>query len=73
MAEQKVIWSALAEDQLNNTLSFYAQRNGNPNFSIKMLDEIELRIQSLLANKQIGRLTTNKVTRVLPFRTFALF
>ncbi len=73
MAEQKVIWSSLAEAQLNNTLSFYEQRNGNPDFSLKLLDEIELHIQSLLAHKQIGRLTTNKATRVLAFRTFALF
>jgi hypothetical protein len=48
MAEQKVVWSALAEDQLKNTLSFYEQRNGNPDFSLKLLDEIELRIQSLM-------------------------
>ena len=46
MARKKVIWSVRAGLELKENLEFYLERNGNPNYSIKLLEEIEELIQT---------------------------
>ena len=65
MAKRKIIWSARAESELRHVLGFYINRNGNTNYSTKLLDKTE-KIVSLLTNyPELGHLTENKITRVV--------
>lgn len=41
MAKKEIVWSNLAEIQFQTILKFYAERNGNSNYSLKLLNEVE--------------------------------
>lgn len=73
MAEKEIIWSALAKLQLTNVLEFYVQRNGNSNYSLKILSEVEDLLKTLSKAELIGRLTSNKFTRVISMKVYLLF
>lgn len=73
MANKKIIWSAHASDQLKTVLDFYTLKNGNINYSLKILNEIEDLLKVLSANDSIGRLTSNKMTRVIPMKVYLIF
>jgi plasmid stabilization system protein ParE len=70
---KKIIWSNLAKLELANVLDFYVQQNGNSNYSLKLLDEIDDVVKTLSESELIGRLTKNKITRVFPIDVFLLF
>lgn len=48
MAEKEIVWSELAKLQLANVLEFYVHRNGNSNYSLKILSEVEDLLKTLL-------------------------
>lgn len=73
MAYKKVIWSLRASFELKEILEFYLERNGNPDYSLKILVEIEELIQTLSKSHFIGRLTSNKRTRVIPMDVYLIF
>ncbi len=73
MVEKQIIWSELAKLQLTNVLEFYVHRNGNSNYSLKILDEVEDLLKTLSKSELIGRLTSNKSTRVISMKVFLLF
>ena len=73
MAEKEIIWSKLAKLQLANVLEFYVQRNGNSNYSLKLLNEIEDLLETLSNAELIGRLTNNKFTRVISMKVYLIF
>ncbi len=54
-------------------LEYYVERNGNSEYSLKILDEIEDLLNTISKSEYIGRLTENKVTRVLPMKVYLLF
>jgi hypothetical protein len=73
MGKKEIVWSSIAENLLRNTLEFYAERNGNSIYSLKILKEVEDLIEAISESNLIGRLTSNKVTRVIPMKSFLLF
>ncbi len=73
MAIRKIIWSKQASQELNNVLNFYAQRNGNVKYSEKLLSEVEDVLQILSKSELIGRLTSNKITRVISKDVYLIF
>ena len=73
MAPKEIVWSPLAKLQLENVLKFYVQRNGNSNYSLKIVKEVEDLLETLSKAEQIGRLTSNKFTRVISIKTYVLF
>ena len=73
MAKKEIIWSELAKLQLQNVLEFYVLRNGNSDYSLKILNEIEDLMQTLSKAELIGRLTSNKFTRVISMKVYLLF
>ena len=73
MAKKEIVWSKLAKLQLKNVLEFYVQRNGNSNYSIKLLNEVEDLLEILSKEELIGRLTTNKFTRVISMKVYLVF
>ncbi len=73
MAKKEIIWSELAKLQLQQVLEFYVLRNGNSNYSLKILGEVEDLLETLSISENIGRLTENKVTRVISIKVYLLF
>jgi len=73
MAKKEIIWSNLAETQFQTILEFYSERNGSSNYSLKLLDEVGDLLETLSNSELIGRLTSNKFTRVIPMKTYLIF
>ena len=73
MAGKKIIWSRNAKNELKKTLEYYNKRNGSSKYSLKILTEIEELTQTLSKTEFIGRLTSNKITRVIPMKVYLLF
>ena len=73
MAHKQIIWSNLAKAQLKETLEFFLTRNESPTYSLKLLKEIEDLTQTLSNSELIGRLTSNKQTRVIPMKVYLIF
>lgn len=73
MAKREIEWSIFAKEQLASVLEFYFIQNGNANYSLKLLDEIEDLLETLSSSELIGRLTSNKFTRVIPMGVYLIF
>ncbi|WP_433835933.1 type II toxin-antitoxin system RelE/ParE family toxin [Flavobacterium anhuiense] len=73
MVKKEIVWSDLAKLELSNVLEFYVLRNGNSDYSLKILEEIEDLLETLTNNELIGRLTSNKITRVIPMKVYLIF
>ena len=73
MAGKKVIWSTRANIELENILDYYNKRNGSVVYSLKLLDEIDDIIETLSISEFIGRLTANKITRVVVMKAYLIF
>lgn len=73
MAKKEIIWSELAKIEFSNVLEFYFYRNENSNYSLKILEEVEDLLETLSENEAIGRLTSNKITRVIPMKVYLIF
>ena len=73
MAFKKIIWSDIAKLQFRDILEFYTERNKSVTYSLKLLKETEDLLDILSKNEFIGRLTSNKSTRVIPFKAYLIF
>ena len=73
MARKVIVWSRSANLELRSILEFYNQRNGNTNYSLKLLSEIESLLDTLSQSEGIGRLTINKKTRVVVMKVYLVF
>lgn len=73
MAKKEIIWSDLAKLEFSNVLEFYVFKNGNSSYSLKILEEVEDLLETLSNNEFIGRLTSNKITRVIPMKIYLIF
>lgn len=73
MAGKEIVWSKLAKLQFKNVLDYYVERNGNPNYSTKLLIETEKLLETLSNSEYIGRLTSNKFTRVITMNVYLIF
>jgi len=73
MFEKVIIWSDNAKDEFRKILEFYTKRNGSSAYSLKILYETEHLLKTLSKNEFIGRLTSNKKTRVIPMKVYLIF
>ena len=73
MVKKEIIWSKLAKLQFKAILEYYVERNGNENYSLKLVDEVEDVLTTLSKSELIGRLTSNKYTRVIPMKVYLIF
>ena len=73
MAQKEIIWSDLAKLQFANVLEFYFFRNENANYSLKLVDEVEDLLDTLSKSELIGRLTANKITRVIVMKVYLIY
>ena len=73
MAKKEIIWSKRAYLELRSILEYYNKRNGNTNYSLKLVDEIEDILNTLSQHENIGRLTSNKKTRVIVMKVYLIF
>lgn len=47
MAKKEIVWSELAKLQFATTLEYFVERNGNSDYSLKLVDEVEDLLQTL--------------------------
>lgn len=73
MAKKQIVWSELASLQLESVLDYFTNRNGNANYSLKLLDEVDNLVNFIAENEQLGRLTSNNFTRVIPKKHYLIF
>lgn len=73
MAKKEIVWSSLAKLQLQNVLEYYFIRNESPTYSLKLLNEVEDLLDTLSNSELIGRLTSNKVTRLISMKVYLIF
>ena len=73
MVKKEIIWSELAKLQFKAILEYYVEKNGNENYSLKLVDEVEDVLNTLSKSELIGRLTSNKCTRVIPMKVYLIF
>ena len=73
MAKKEIVWSSLAKLQLENVLEYYFARNESPTYSLKLLNEVEDLLNTLLNSELIRRLTSNKTTRVISMKVYLIF
>lgn len=73
MAKKIIVWSDTAKIQFLAILEYQVERNGNQNYSLKLLDEVEGLLNTLSNSELIGRLTSNKFTRVISIKVFLIF
>lgn len=73
MASKKIIWSDLAKLEFQHILEFYIERNNSARYSLQLLNETEDLLKTLSKSEFIGRLTSNKKTRVLPMKNYLIF
>lgn len=73
MARKQIIWSRNARFQLQSVLEFYLERNKSNVYSLKLLKQLEDLMLTLSQNEYIGRLTSNKSTRVIPMKVYLVF
>ncbi len=73
MANKRIIWSTQASRELKQILEYFNLRNKNIRYSLKLLEEIEYLTNNLSNNELIGRLTSNKITRVIPMKVYLIF
>jgi len=73
MVEKEIIWSDTAKNQFISVLEYFKLRNGNENYSLKLLSEVEALVVTISKSEQIGRTTSNKFTRVIPFKVYLIF
>ncbi|PKP11866.1 MAG: plasmid stabilization system [Bacteroidetes bacterium HGW-Bacteroidetes-3] len=73
MVRKKIIWSPRAKNELKISLEYFNKRNGSSNYSLKILKEIEDLTKTLSKSEFIGRLTSNKTTRVIPMTVYLIF
>jgi toxin YoeB len=72
MADKKIIWSDNAKTELRKVLEFYTERNGLEKHSLKILEQTEELLNLLSKREFIGRLTSNKTTRVIPMKVYLI-
>jgi toxin YoeB len=73
MDQKEIIWSIKAKEELYNILDFYIKRNGSPTYSLKLLSDSEEITQLLKNNHYLGRLTENRITRVIVKDAYLIF
>jgi len=73
MAVKTIIWSDLAKSQFKGILEYFIERNQSTSYSLKLINETEDVLSNLSKNEFIGRLTSNKKTRVIPMKVYLIF
>lgn len=69
----KIIWQPSAKNQLTNTLEYFSTRNGNNNYSKKLLKSVKDTISSLSKFPNLGKPTENENVRELIHLDYSIF
>jgi toxin YoeB len=73
MANKRIVWSTRAILELKQILEYFNHQNKSTLYSLNLLKEIEYLTNTLSKNELIGRLTSNKITRVIPMKVYLIF
>ena len=69
----KIVWQPSAKNQLTNTLEYFSTRNGNNNYSKKLLKSVKGTISNLSKFPNIGKPTENENVRELIHLDYSIF
>lgn len=72
MAQREINWSFRATEELKTVLEFYTHRNKSNLYALKLLDEIEAYTSLLLQHAELGKLSQNRLSRVLVMGDFLI-
>jgi len=73
MAKREIEWSGSAKIELFDILNFYYERNGNPNYSIRVNNRIQMIISYLQNFPNLGMKTTKENIRVVIESDYSIF
>lgn len=73
MVRKRIIWSRRASLEFKEVLAYYNHRNKSSSYSKKLFNLTHELLDSLSKSPEIGRLTSNKKTRVIHVRAYAVF
>ncbi len=73
MATKPIIWSSRANEEFKDILEFFVRRNGNNKYALQLLEQTEEYLEVLAENEHLGRLTSNRKTRVLVMDVYLIF
>lgn len=73
MAFFKIIWQPSAKNQLANTLEYFSARNGNNNYSKKLLKSVKDTISNLAKFPNLGKPTEIVNVRELIHLDYSIF
>ena len=73
MAEKGIVWTHKASLELQTVLDYYIARHGNLDYSYKILIKIDQLFTTLLNTPYLGRITSNKRTRVIHLEVYLIF
>ncbi len=68
--DQRIVWTEDAEDQLFDILEYWKKRNQSLSYPIKIKNEVDFKLQLILQNPEIGRVTELPGIRSLNVLTF---
>ncbi len=73
MAKKRIVWSPRAKHELTGVLDYFNKRNGDTIYSLKLLNQLEELLDTLSQSEFMGRLTSNKKTRVVIMKVYLVF
>jgi len=73
MAEQKLKWTPSAKESLKEIIGYYNTRNGNSNYSKKLVMTLKQTIAKLPTNNFMGKMVENSTLRVLILERHHIF
>ncbi len=72
MAERKIVWSGIAEQDLRDILEYFNERNRSNLYSIKLLILITKSIENIAAIPHLEISCTNASTRILIVESYMI-
>ena len=73
MAERTVVWTVTASKQRREILVYWTKRNGSSSFSEKLIKLIASRIEIILKNPEVFKLTSFEEVRVASMGHYSIF
>ena len=69
----KIIWQPSAKNQLANILEYFSIRNGNTNYSKKLLKSVKEATTNLSKFPKLGKPTESEIVRELIHLDYSIF
>ncbi len=72
MAEKEIIWSSRAQKEFYGVLEYYIDRNENPDYSLELMDKIEMVTELISVYPNLGILNDDNLTRTFIIENYSI-